>query len=113
MQFPNFEVKRTVDNALVHIHFFQNFKINVRKPKPREIVSETKSKFKITRTVKNEHSGVGELIVNRYSDSDDIEINLKPTKKSKKKKSRCENFSNFYLEFNSVELFLKMQQKWW
>ena len=53
--------------------------------KKREIVSETKSKFKITRTVKNEISSAAQFA---YSDSDEIEVNLKPTKKSKKTKAR-------------------------
>jgi len=71
MQFPNFEVNRTVDNS---------------NGKKREIVSETKSKFKITRTVKNEISSAAQFA---YSDSDEIEVNLKPTKKSKKTKARA------------------------
>ena len=53
--------------------------------KKREILSETKSKFKITRTVKNEISSAAQFA---YSDSDEIEVNLKPTKKSKKTKAR-------------------------
>ena len=56
----------------------------------REIISENKSKFKITRTVKNEISKSDIIIDTRDStDSDErIEVNLKGSKKSKKGKSR-------------------------
>merc|ERR1712106_847922 len=96
MQFPNFEVKRTVDN-----------KVDAAVPsKKREIVSETKSKFKITRTVKNEVSGGGGITDKNqsvaYSDAEDeIEVNLKHTASKKSKTSRAvfENAS----EMNELE----------
>merc|ERR1711892_97115 len=99
MQFPNFEVKRTVDN-----------KVDAAVPsKKREIVSETKSKFKITRTVKNEVSGGGGITDKNqsvaYSDAEDeIEVNLKHTasKKSKKSKTSRAVFENAS-EMNELE----------
>lgn len=95
IQFPNFKVGRTVVNS-------GSKPVPESKPK-REIISESKSKFKITRTVKNEISKSDIIIDTRDStDSDErIEVNLKGSKKSKKGKSSRSVFqtaSEMYVE---------------
>ena len=53
----------------------------------REIISEKKSQFKITRTVKNELSKK-DVVIDTRDSSDSEEIEIKPVKKSSKRRSR-------------------------